>query len=255
MAAMTESTTLFHVSDIHFGVEDPRAHDWFAAAVAQERPDAVICTGDLTQRAKHSEYAAAARWLRDLGVPIFVEPGNHDMPYYNLAERFLTPFRRFEALAASVHCDLHMPQLIVIALRTTVRAQRRFPWSDGVITRRALDACLTELERHQGDHRLKIIACHHPLVSSQPGRPNPTIGGDEALLALAKAGADVVLSGHVHDAFDIARVVEGRSVRLIGTGTLSRRLRGTQPTYTKLELTARNGLIVQHRVIDAAAAI
>ena len=251
---MTGSTTLFHVSDIHFGIEDQRAHAWFAAAVAQERPDAVICTGDLTQRAKHSEYAAATRWLKELGVPVFVEPGNHDLPYYNLAERFLTPFRRFETLAASVHCDLHMPQLIVIPLRTTVRAQRRFPWSDGVITQRALSACLTELERHQGDRRLKIIACHHPLVTRDPARPNPTIGGDEAVLALARAGAQVVLSGHVHDPFDFTREAEGRSLRMIGTGTLSRRLRSTRPSYTALEVTQAGGLTARHRVFEGEIA-
>lgn len=248
---MTGAITLFHVSDIHFGVEDQRAHDWFAAAVVQGRPDAVICTGDLTQRAKHGEYAAATRWLGQLGVPVFVEPGNHDMPYYNLVERFLTPFKRFETLAAAVHSEVHLPELIVIALRTTVRAQRRFPWSDGVITQKALSDCLTQLERHQGDGRLKIVACHHPLISSDPARPNPTIGGDNALLALAKAGAQVVLSGHVHDAFDFTREIEGRAVRMIGTGTLSRRLRSSPPTYTRLEVVPDGSILVEHCALEA----
>ena len=63
-------TRLFHISDVHFGVEDCDALDSFAEAVARERPDAVVCTGDLTQRAKHSEYAAAREWFAALGVPV-----------------------------------------------------------------------------------------------------------------------------------------------------------------------------------------
>ena len=53
---------LFHVSDLHFGAEYQAALDWFAARVAAEQPDAVIVTGDLTMRARHPEFAAAAQW-------------------------------------------------------------------------------------------------------------------------------------------------------------------------------------------------
>ena len=51
-------TTLFHVSDLHFGAEDAEALAWFADAVARERPDAVICTGDVTMRGTVVEFDA-----------------------------------------------------------------------------------------------------------------------------------------------------------------------------------------------------
>ena len=69
--AMT--TRLFHISDVHFGVEDRCALEAVEQAVRDEKPDALICTGDLTQRAKHSEYAAAANWFGGLGVPVVLE--------------------------------------------------------------------------------------------------------------------------------------------------------------------------------------
>ena len=50
---------LFHVSDIHFGLEDRRALDWVAQCIAREMPDAVAITGDLTMRARHREFRAA----------------------------------------------------------------------------------------------------------------------------------------------------------------------------------------------------
>ena len=61
---------LFHVSDLHFGAEDPVALAWFAACVAAEQPEAVVMTGDLTMRARPSEFEAGGSWLRALGVPV-----------------------------------------------------------------------------------------------------------------------------------------------------------------------------------------
>ena len=96
------TTRMFHISDVHFGVENRSALAIVEQAVREERPDALICTGDLTQRAKHSEYAAAAQWFGGLGVPVVLEPGNHDMPYYNPIERFTDPYRRYRRLAEKV---------------------------------------------------------------------------------------------------------------------------------------------------------
>ena len=63
---MTAPVRLFHVSDVHFGVEDKSALQWFADAVHAERPDAVICTGDLTQRATHAQFDAARTFFQSL---------------------------------------------------------------------------------------------------------------------------------------------------------------------------------------------
>ena len=93
---------LFHASDLHFGSEDRQALDWFARCVADEQPDAVVITGDLTMRARHREFAAAREWLRSLARPVTVEIGNHDMPYFNLIERFVTPYKRYAAMESMV---------------------------------------------------------------------------------------------------------------------------------------------------------
>jgi len=75
-------TLLFHASDLHFGAEDTAALAWFAQAVTDQQPDAVIITGDLTMRARSAEFAAAQAWLADLGRPVLIEPGIHDLPYF-----------------------------------------------------------------------------------------------------------------------------------------------------------------------------
>jgi 3',5'-cyclic AMP phosphodiesterase CpdA len=245
--------TLFHVSDIHFGIEDDAAHRWFAEAVERERPDAVICTGDITQRARHREWAAAQNWFASLFAPVVVEVGNHDMPYYNLGERFLTPFKRFQRFSDAVEQKVELPGIRLVPLRTTVRVQGRFPWSDGVVTDAALEHAVRRVQQVADGQSIVIVYGHHPLVTGPLGAPNPTIGGDVAFRALALAGANVVLSGHVHDPFDFTLEAEGRPLRLVGAGTLSRRLRRSGPSYNVLRYAPECGMTVEHRHFQEAA--
>lgn len=237
-------TRLFHISDVHFGVEDRAALDAVARAVAEERPDAVVCTGDLTQRAKHSEYAAARAWFAALGVPVVLEPGNHDMPYYNPWERFTDPFRRYNRLNAAVGSPFMSDDVVLVPLRTTVRAQTRFPWSDGVIKEAALQETLGQLAALEGDPRTIIVIGHHPLLGPEGARHNPTIGGDEAFARIAATGAHAMISGHVHVPFDQERVAaNGHHLRIIGTGTLSTRLRHGAPASWRVITCSPGGLI------------
>lgn len=246
-----EQTRIFHVSDVHFGVEDPKALDWFAGSVAQERPDAIICTGDLTQRATHAQYRTAADWFASLETPIMLQPGNHDMPYYNPWERFRTPYARAGALEEAVGTELDLPHAIIVPFDTNVRAQLRWPWSDGVVKRRKLDAALSRLAEVADDPRPKLVACHHPLLPAEDGRKNPTIRGDMAFAELAAAGAAAVLSGHVHVPFDMVRARGNHSMRMIGAGTLSTRLRGgTPPSYNVVTVGTAGTIAVEIRSID-----
>jgi 3',5'-cyclic AMP phosphodiesterase CpdA len=247
-------TRLFHISDVHFGVEDRAALIAVAEAVAREKPDAVVCTGDLTQRAKHSEYAAAQEWFASLGVPVVLEPGNHDMPYYNPWERFTDPFRRYNRLRAAVADGFASAEVVLVPLRTTVRAQTRFPWSDGVVKPAALRETLGAVGalKAAGDPRTVIVIAHHPLLGDAGKPHNPTIGGDAAFAQLAAAGVDAVISGHVHVPFDQRREKGGHAMRMIGTGTLSTRLRHETPACWRVIECEPGGVIDTHlRLIGA----
>lgn len=225
--------TLFHVSDLHFGYEDREALDWFMAAVRDQRPAAVLCTGDLTMRGSAREYALAQAWLAKLSVPVALVPGNHDVPYYHhMVRRLTAPYSRYRALEASMAAP-DLPGIAVVPLKTIARAQLRFNWSKGRVSNKDLDIALAALER-QRDRPLRIVIGHHPLVDADTDSTGSTRGGQRALSALTRAGAQVVLSGHVHDAFDMTIEADGLPVRLIGAGTLSKRLRSTPPSFNRL---------------------
>lgn len=226
---------LFHVSDVHFGREDKAAVAWFDALVAAEQPDAVIMTGDLTMRARSSEFAAGLAWLQSLGRPVTLEVGNHDLPYFNLLDRVFRPYHRYHAIERVIEQPLDLPGVTILPLVTTRRAQWRLNWSKGYVSRAGLARTLALIADAPKD-RLIFIAAHHPLIEPHTKASAQTHRGAEAITALAAAGADAVLTGHVHDAFDIAHQVAGTTIRMIGAGTLSERTRADPPSFNEIRV-------------------
>ena len=70
-------------------------------------------------------------------------------------------------------------------------------------------------------------------MSIASGR-SPPRGGTAALEALAERGVLAVLSGHIHDPFDLVTETAKGPVRMIGAGTLSQRIRSTPPSFNEL---------------------
>lgn len=224
---------LFHFSDIHFGLEDRQALSWVAQCIVDERPDAVAITGDLTMRARHREFAAACEWIKALDVPVTVEIGNHDMPYFNPVERFLDPYRRFRDIESLVERELDFEDFAVVPLKTTARAQWRLNWSKGCVTRPALAATLSAIDALPASTRV-IVAAHHPLVEVGTDGTALTKRGEQTLEQLARRNVRAVLTGHVHDPFDLVRETRFGSIRMIGAGTLSCRIRSTPASFNEM---------------------
>lgn len=228
---------LFHLSDIHFGLEDQRALDWAKACIEREKPHAVAITGDLTMRARHPEFDAAARWIKGLDIPVTVEVGNHDIPYFNLYERFFAPYKRFHAIENLVEAKLHLPGVAIVPLKTTTRAQwQRFPWSNGWVTEKALAETLAAIDALPAGTRV-LVAAHHPLIErrAKDGKLL-TINGTRTMEVLAGRKVMAVLSGHIHDAFDLTAQTLTGPLRMIGAGTLSKRIRSTPPSFNEITI-------------------
>ncbi|USU13177.1 metallophosphoesterase [Sphingomonadaceae bacterium OTU29THOMA1] len=229
--------TLFHVSDVHFGAEDPEAIAWFGERVAEEKPDAVIMTGDLTMRATRREFERGGDWLRSLGVPVTLEVGNHDIPYYwDPFRRLFAPYQRYVAIEKMIEAELDLPGVTIVPLKTTARAQWRWNWSKGRVSPGSLRRALAMIAQTPRGN-LIFVAAHHPLVEGGTKGTAKTRHGDSAMTALAEAGAHAVLSGHVHDPFDVPVERSGRTIRMIGAGTLSKRVRNSRPAFNEIRLT------------------
>ena len=225
---------IFHLSDIHFGLENNTALDWVKQQIEEQKPDAVAITGDLTMRARHREFEAATHWINSLSAPVTVEVGNHDMPYFNPFERFFAPYKRFRGMEEKVEKELDLGSLAIVPLKTAVRMQPRLNWSKGWVSSAALEKCLAAIDALPEGKRA-LVTVHHPLREVGTQGTALTRHGDKALRELAKRPVQAVLSGHVHDAFDIMEDTDNGPVRMIGAGTLSKRTRSTPPSFNEIE--------------------
>jgi|SRR5579863_5666471 len=245
------SWRIFHLSDLHFGLEDRVALAWTERCIAEEAPDVIAITGDLTMRARSREFAAACAWVGALNRPTTVEVGNHDLPYFNLIERFFDPYKRFRHIETLIEREIELPGLAIVPLKSTARAQLRLNWSKGWVSAAALAHTLAAIDALPPGTRA-VVAVHHPLVETDPAGRTVTRGADAALEELAKRRVLAVISGHVHDPFDLTRQTRFGPVRMIGAGTLSLRIRSTPPSYNVLTIDG-DQLSVRVRTLDEVA--
>ena len=238
---------LLHLSDIHFG---PPHHEPAAvgveALVSERRPDLVVVSGDLTQRAKAGQFRQARRFLEGLGFPFLAVPGNHDVPMYRFWERLVDRYgayrRHFSADLEPAFAD---DEVEVVGFNTAFN----MTIDNGRFTGRQLAG----IRERFGSNRygavqqapgmpaagpvapvpgppVRIAVAHHPLAAL------PELMGwrtarrsAEALAAFAAAGVDLVLSGHVHAAAVGKAPDSPRRMWLVHSGTsTSRRGRGTE---------------------------
>ncbi len=87
---------LVHLSDLHFGTEQPECIRALGDFCALHQPELIVVSGDLTQRARFQQFYACKQFLESLKRPYLVVPGNHDIPLFHLWNRFISPFARYQ---------------------------------------------------------------------------------------------------------------------------------------------------------------
>ncbi|RGP38857.1 metallophosphoesterase family protein [Pseudotabrizicola alkalilacus] len=216
---------LLHLSDLHFGTERAGLVAPLIALAQRLQPDVVVISGDLTQRALPAQWAAAAELIAALPAPVLCVPGNHDVPLYNPLARLLWPFRGYrKAVAEVLEPVVDADDLLVVGLNTT----DPYAWQRGVLRKASLRRVADTFARARPG-QLRVVALHHPLTTPPATGKTPMRGADAGPEALARAGADVILSGHLHlwAAAPFALHKGARSMLCVQAGTtLSSRLRG-----------------------------
>lgn len=230
--------SLLHISDLHFGAEDALALRAVERIAAAQRIDALIVSGDLTQRGRPQEFAAAAAWLGRFEAPVVITPGNHDTSFLNLYNRAVRPFARYARHTAGIAADrLLLPDLCIAAVNTARGMQWRGNWALGAVNARQLEV-LADVFAAAAPGAVRAVVCHHPLIGP-PDSPlrGSTRGGEEAAAVLSKMGVDLVLSGHLHMPFALPLPAGDGRTWSIGAGTLSERTRGWDASCTLLHIT------------------
>ncbi|TVQ88606.1 MAG: metallophosphoesterase [Chromatiaceae bacterium] len=191
-------TCIVHISDLHFGREQPLLVAALAAQIAHLAPDLVVASGDLTQRARPRELRAAAAFLSQLPPPVLVIPGNHDMPGAH-PRRLLDPWRGWRThFGPDLEPVVAGADFIAVGINSARRWGWHPDWSRGRLHPLQIEAVAARLQATPA-HALRILAAHHPLLLTPAGAGRGLVGGHVLALArLRAAGLDLALGGHVH---------------------------------------------------------
>ena len=112
-------SSLLQISDTHFGTEQPAVVEALTALASQQRPDLVVLSGDITQRARPVQFRAARALTDRLGLPLLAVPGNHDIPLFDLWTRLRRPYARYVAAFGDDLEPVHSsPELMVVCVNT-----------------------------------------------------------------------------------------------------------------------------------------
>jgi len=226
---------LLHLSDPHFGgLADLDQVEALEQMIPDLRPDAVVVSGDLSQRARYGELQRARALVRTAArtAPVLVIPGNHDVRWWT---RPFIPFAKAVLYTKYVSCfgpDLAPTLALPGAIIASVLTSHGVAW--GSLTTRLRDLAVKghlpkrEIERVRGvfaaaaPDQARVLVVHHNVLRGDVSRRMGLARWRQAQRRIAASGADVVLCGHDHQ--EGAELLEGRVV-VSTAGTLSRRPR------------------------------
>ncbi|HTJ64658.1 MAG TPA: metallophosphoesterase [Alphaproteobacteria bacterium] len=243
-------TVIAHISDLHFGAEDPVVVAGLLAELRQNPVDLVAISGDITQHAFRREYRAAGAFINALPAPVLAVPGNHDLPQFNLAERFISPYARWHAdIAPDPEPIWRDDKVAVVGINTVHRARIHWDWSRGKMNTRRLGAVRDRLE-DLPENLVRIVVAHHPMMASEE-RPRMALLGNarRTLRMLSALDVRLVLSGHAHRSYSRIGLGGGPLIVQCAT-TTSVRLRGEPNAYNRISVGGSGDIAVQVRVWD-----
>jgi 3',5'-cyclic AMP phosphodiesterase CpdA len=243
--------TVVHLSDLHFGRVDSRLVPPLVQTIQAIAPNLIAVSGDLTQRARRSQFVLARAFLQQLPFPKIIVPGNHDVPFYNIVARFMSPltnYRRY--IAHDLEPVFVDEEMIVVGLNS---ARSVIFGGGGRLNQGQVQQAVACLGR-AAPHVVKIVVTHHPFELPEGHGEAQLIGRSRmAMEQLARVGADLFLAGHLHVSH-VGRTAErykisGHSALVVQAGTMSTRGRGEPNSFNVVRL-ARPQITVDRHVWD-----
>jgi len=225
-------SVVLHLSDTHFGTERAQVVEALVALAAQQRPDVVVLSGDITQRARPAQFRSAKAFVDRLGAPVLAIPGNHDIALFDLWARLTRPYARFaKVFGPELEPVVDLPAWLIVGVNTT-RAWRH---SHGEVSGTQI-ARVASLLATAKPEQLRVVVVHQPLAVPEAGEASNLLRGHaDAAKAWAQAGADLVLGGHIHLPYTLSLQGLVRRLWVVQAGTaVSKRTRAGVPNSVNL---------------------
>jgi 3',5'-cyclic AMP phosphodiesterase CpdA len=154
------STKILHISDLHFGPPFvPAVAEALLQTIPALAPDAIVASGDLTQRAKREQFEECRQFFDRLpDIPLLVIPGNHDVPLYRVFERLFKPLALYcEIIHPDLNPVLQVGNVVLAGLDSTAPHSAI---SNGRLHRHQLRHC-EEVFAAVPEDMTRIVVAHH----------------------------------------------------------------------------------------------
>ena len=170
--------TLLQVSDPHFGTERPRVVQALLRFARVQKPELVVLSGDVTQRARRRQFDAAAAFVAALPAPALVIPGNHDLPLWNLPARLFAPRAGYARAFGALPTVRQLAHWCVVGVDTT----RAWLHTDGAVSARQAEAAAGVFGAAT-PAQLRVAVVHQPVAVLRPEDRRHLLRGREQALA------------------------------------------------------------------------
>jgi len=208
-----------HISDLHFGrISDEHLLESLIQSILNDQCDLVLVTGDLTQRARKSEFTQVNQFFQNLSLPHLIIPGNHDIHawWHRPDLRVFNPLKRYKKMI-SHHLEPYIlaDNIAILGLNTA----HGLTIKNGRCTA-SHKARIREFFSNRSPKTLKILATHHPLeISLLSSNRDVARGGHNLLVTAATYGVHVICAGHWHVAHVSNDTIAGNEMLFSYAGT------------------------------------
>ena len=245
-------TRIIHISDVHFGRDREELVAPLTACINRLAPDLVALSGDLTQRARVTQFTRAAAFLAAIRAPVLVVPGNHDVPLHNFFWRMVAPYRNYRRLISRDLAPSWSDGEVVVEGLNTVRPRsvQRGKFRPGDMTR------VCRAFSRAPEAAVRIVVAHHPLEHPVGLDKDLPLGTTMAIDRLSGCGMDMILTGHLHtwQAQPFAIREGHRSPLQVHAGTgLSNRNRGEANDFNLITVSRDRIEVERHAVEEGQA--
>ncbi len=190
---------IVHISDLHFGTVEKKIEEVILNDISTLNPDLLIVSGDLTQRARKSQFRRADEFLDKLDYKKIIVPGNHDIPLFNVFARFLLPLTNYENNITTNLSPFYRDETMAVLGINTARS---LTWKSGRISVEQIEV-LKKMLCSIDNSLFKIIVTHHPFIPP-PGDLGIKLVGRSAraLQIIDQCSIDLLLAGHLHQGYN-----------------------------------------------------
>ena len=230
---------IVHISDLHFGNNDPALLEPLRKAIEGINPHVLVISGDFAEHAGSAEFEQARDFLRTLPTPQITVPGNHDLAFYNFFQRATVGLATYKQyITDNLQPEYQDDEIAILGANTS----RVWPIRGGSLSSLQLEQ-LTRDFAAIPEEKVRILVTHHPFDLPDAQGHRLIVGHARRAVAKLAPLVDILMAGHIHlsSAGSTAThyKTQGHAMTFVQAGTaVSNRNKGEANSFNSLRVTS-----------------